>query len=198
VSVDLSDFLPAYLTEVEELLSAANAHLLSLETAVRQRSASPRTVRELFRALHTIKGLSAMVDVEPIVSIAHGMETALRHADQAGGRLSEASIEPMMEGLRAIEQRVRQLAAGTPVSEAPRGLLERLEGMEGPAGGGARQQEASTTLQLEPALAAKLTASRPGGARSGWTTCPRPGGPPRGSPSTACASASASWERSSR
>ncbi len=159
MSVDLTDFLPAYLSEVEELLSVANAHLLSLEAAARQRSASPRTVRELFRALHTIKGLSAMVDVEPIVSIAHGMETALRHADQAGGRLSEASIEPMMEGLRAIEQRVRQLSEGTPVTEPPRGLLERLEGLEDPVRGQARSQDSSATLQLEPALAAKLSAS---------------------------------------
>ncbi len=159
MSVDLADFLPAYLTEVEELLSIANAHLLSLETAARQRSASPRKVRELFRALHTIKGLSAMVDVEPIVVISHEMETALRHADQAGGRLPEASIEPLMEGLRAIEQRVRQLATGAPVTEAPRGLLERLEALEGPGRGPTRQQEAPATLQLEPALAAKLSAS---------------------------------------
>lgn len=159
MSVDLADFLPAYLTEVEELLSAANAQLLALETAARQRSASPRTVRELFRALHTIKGLSAMVDVEPIVSIAHWMETALRHADQAGGRLPEASIEPMMEGLRAIEQRVRQLATGGHVSEASRGLLERLEALEGPLRGHPGPQATSATLQLEPALAAKLSAS---------------------------------------
>jgi two-component system chemotaxis sensor kinase CheA len=158
VSVDLADFLPAYLTEVEELLSAANAQLLALETAARQRSASPRTVRELFRALHTIKGLSAMVDVEPIVSIAHWMETALRHADQAGGRLPEASIEPMMEGLRAIEERVRQLATGAHVSEAPRGLLERLEALEG-AVRGHPGQEGTSTLQLEPTLATKLSAS---------------------------------------
>ncbi len=159
MSVDLADFLPAYLTEVEELLSIANAHLLALETAARQRSASPRKVRELFRALHTIKGLSAMVDVEPIVLISHEMETALRHADQAGGRLAEASIEPLMEGLRAIEQRVRQLATGAPVAEAPRALLERLEALEGPGRGQTRQQEAPATLQLEPALAAKLSAS---------------------------------------
>jgi two-component system chemotaxis sensor kinase CheA len=159
VSVDLADFLPAYLTEVEELLSAANAQLLALEIAARQRSASPRTVRELFRALHTIKGLSAMVDVEPIVSIAHWMETALRHADQAGGRLPESSVEPMMEGLRAIEQRVRQLATGAQVSEAPRGLLERLEAMEGPVQAHPGQQGTSATLQLEPALATKLSAS---------------------------------------
>jgi len=159
VSVDLADFLPAYLTEVEELLSAANAQLLALETAARQRSASPRTVRELFRALHTIKGLSAMVDVEPIVSIAHWMETALRHADQAGGRLPEASVEPMMEGLRAIEQRVRQLATGAHVSEAPRELLERLEALEGTGRGHPGQQGTSAMLQLEPALATKLSAS---------------------------------------
>lgn len=160
MSVDLADFLPAYLTEVEELLSAANAQLLALETAARQRSASPRTVRELFRALHTIKGLSAMVDVEPIVSIAHWMETALRHADQAGGRLPEASVEPMIEGLRAIEQRVRQLATGAQVSEAPRELLERLEALEGPARGHPPgQQGTAATLHLEPALAAKLSAS---------------------------------------
>ncbi len=158
MSVDLADFLPAYLTEVEELLATANTHLLALETAARQRSASPRTVRELFRALHTIKGLSAMVDVEPIVSIAHWMETALRLADRAGGRVPEASIEPLLEGLRAIEQRVRQLAGGKPVTAAPAGLLERLERLdsEAPSHAGGR---ASPSLELPPGLASKLSAA---------------------------------------
>jgi two-component system, chemotaxis family, sensor kinase CheA len=159
VSVDLADFLPAYLTEVEELLGAAHAHLLALETVVRQRGTSPRTVRELFRSLHTIKGLSAMIDVEPIVSIAHWMETALRHANQAGGRLPEASIEPLIEGLRAIEQRVRQLAASRPVSAVPPGLLERLEALEPLTSGHSGKRAAAVTLELEPSLAAKLTAA---------------------------------------
>ncbi|WP_224244870.1 chemotaxis protein CheA [Hyalangium gracile] len=159
MSVDLADFLPAYLTEVEELLGAANTHLLALETAARQRSASPRHVRELFRALHTIKGLSAMIDVETIVSIAHWMETALRQADHAGGRLPESSIEPLMEGLRAIEQRVRQLALGKPIAEVPRALLERLEALDLNAPGRASTQTASARLELEPTLAAKLSTS---------------------------------------
>ena len=159
MSVDLADFLPAYLTEVEELLGAANTHLLALEQVTRQRSASPRTVRELFRALHTIKGLSAMVDVEPIVSISHWMETALRYADQAGGRLPEASIEPLMEGLRAIEQRVQQLASGKTVSDAPKGLLDRLEGLEGTGQEKAAEMAASVRVELEPVLTAKLSAS---------------------------------------
>lgn len=158
MSVDLADFLPAYLTEVEELLGIANTQLLALETAAKQRSASPRTVRELFRALHTIKGLSAMVDVEPIVSIAHWMETALRHADHAGGRVPEANIEPLLEGLRAIEQRVHQLAAGKPVSTVPQGLLDRLERLD-TTEQGAQGGAAPARLELEPALAAKLSTS---------------------------------------
>ncbi|ADO68664.1 chemotaxis protein CheA [Stigmatella aurantiaca] len=154
--MDLADFLPAYLSEVEELMSAARAHLLALEKAVRQSVTRPRTVRDLFRALHTIKGLSAMIDVEPIVSIAHWMEAALRHADQAGGQLPDSSIELLLEGLSAIEQRVRQLAGGKPVGEAPRELLERLEGLESAAQGRTGPKPVAT-LELDPLLAQKVS-----------------------------------------
>lgn len=156
MSVDLADFLPAYLVEVEELLGTAHAHLLAMESAARLQTSNPRSARELFRALHTIKGLSAMVDVEPIVELAHAMETLLRQVNQAGGRLSEASIEPLMEGLRAIEQRVRQLADKKPVSPVRRGLMERLEGLEPNVQGGARPGAVPVSLALEPALVAKL------------------------------------------
>jgi two-component system chemotaxis sensor kinase CheA len=159
VSVDLADFLPAYLVEVEELLSTAHAQLLVLEAATRQRSAHPRAARELFRALHTIKGLSSMVDVEPIVELSHAMEAVLRQANQAGGRLLEASIEPLMEGLRAIEQRVRQLVEQKPVSAVPKGLMEQLEGLSLHTQGGVAAEARSVSLRLEPALAAKLTAA---------------------------------------
>lgn len=156
-SVDLADFLPAYLAEAEELLVAAHRHLLAVEASVRRGAAHPRAVRELFRALHTIKGLSAMVDVEPIVAIAHWMETSLRHADRAGGRLPEASVEPLMEGLREIEQRVRQLAAGKQATPVPAGLLERLEALEALALGTGPAKSAPVVLDLDATLAARLS-----------------------------------------
>ncbi|QSQ22188.1 chemotaxis protein CheW [Pyxidicoccus parkwayensis] len=156
-SVDLADFLPAYLAEAEELLGAAHRHLLAVEASVRRGLAHPRAVRELFRALHTIKGLSAMVDVEPIVSIAHWMETSLRLADRAGGRLPEASVEPLMEGLREIEGRVRQLAAGKQAAPVPAGLLERLEALETAASGTGPTKPASAALDLDAALSSRLS-----------------------------------------
>ncbi|HZI11661.1 MAG TPA: Hpt domain-containing protein, partial [Myxococcus sp.] len=158
-SVDLADFLPAYLAEAEELLGAAHRHLLAVEASVRRGSPHPRAVRELFRALHTIKGLSAMVDVEPIVAIAHWMETSLRHADRAGGRLPEASVEPLMEGLREIEQRVRQLGAGKAATPVPAGLLERLEALETAVLGTAPGKAAPAVLDLDAALASRVSAA---------------------------------------
>ncbi|WP_426755570.1 chemotaxis protein CheA [Myxococcus sp. Y35] len=159
-SVDLADFLPAYLAEAEELLGTAQRQLLAMEASIRRGLAHPRAVRELFRAVHTIKGLSAMVDVEPIVDIAHWMETCLRHADRAGGRLSEASVEPLLEGLREIEQRVRQLAAGKPAASVSAALLSRLEALElegAPGAGGTKGGAAA--LALEESVASRLSAA---------------------------------------
>ncbi|MFY2560950.1 chemotaxis protein CheA [Corallococcus terminator] len=157
-SVDLADFLPAYLAEVEELLDSAHRHLMAVEASARRGAAHPKSVRELFRALHTIKGLSAMVDVEPIVAISHWMEASLRHADQSGGRLPESSVEPLMEGLRAVEQRMRQLASGKDAAPVPPGLLERLEalGVSSPVVPGAAPAVAAT-LDENLALASRLT-----------------------------------------
>ncbi|QQR44134.1 chemotaxis protein CheW [Myxococcus xanthus] len=158
-SVDLADFLPAYLAEAEELLGMGHRQLLAMEASIRRGLPHPRAVRELFRAVHTIKGLSAMVDVEPIVDIAHWMETCLRHADRAGGRLPEASVEPLMEGLREIEQRVRQLAAGKQAAPVPPGLLARLEALDAEgAPGGSVAKATPAALALEEAVASRLSA----------------------------------------
>jgi two-component system, chemotaxis family, sensor kinase CheA len=156
---EFAEFLPAYLAEVDELLASAQKDLLAVEDAVRKGAAQPRAVRELFRALHTLKGLSAMVDVEPIVSLAHWMEASLRLADQSGGRLPESSVEPLVEGLRAIEQRVRQLGAGKEASPAPRGLLERLEGLGQQVRDAAPPRTRPAALDAEAAFVARLAPS---------------------------------------
>ncbi len=154
--VDLSDFLDAYLGEVDEHLVTSNAQLLELERALRAGEPTLRPVRELFRALHTIKGLSAMVGVEPVVTIAHRLETALRNADRAGGRLPEGAIDAMLQGVAAIEQRVKALAAGKPVTVPPASLLVALDTLEEPAP--APRAASTPSLTIEPAVDAKLAA----------------------------------------
>lgn len=151
-ALDVNEFVAGYLVEVEEHLSASTANLLAAEAALRAGESNPRAIRELFRSLHTIKGLSAMVGVEPIVDIAHAMETVLRAADRAAGSLSTSSIEVLLRGLRAIEERTRALAGKRPVPPAAPALLDALSALDLAAS----PSPPAPTINADPEILAKL------------------------------------------
>ncbi|WP_437562065.1 chemotaxis protein CheA [Sorangium sp. So ce542] len=151
-ALDVNEFVAGYLVEVEEHLSASTANLLAAEAALRAGESNPRAVRELFRSLHTIKGLSAMVGVEPIVDIAHAMETVLRAVDRAAGSLSATSIEVLLRGLRAIEERTRALAGKQPVPPAAPALLDALSALDLAAA----PSPPAPTISADPEILAKL------------------------------------------
>ena len=154
--VDLQEFRAAYIAEADEQLAIANAKLLLAEAAHRAKKRDPRSVRDLFRALHTLKGLSSMVGIEPVVAIAHQLETVLRTADRSGGALGDGAIDTLLRGARAIELRVRALERGAPVAAAPAALLAALAQLEDGNDATAPSRRRSQDLDLDPALAAKL------------------------------------------
>ncbi len=124
--VDLHEFLGEFIVESEEIVATANGLLLEIEVALGAGTARPRAVRDLFRALHTLKGLAGMIGVEPIVEIAHALETLLRAADSAGGTLHRAAVEVALQGVAAIAERVRAVAEHRTVAGAPALLLEAI------------------------------------------------------------------------
>ncbi len=153
-TADLKEFISAYLVEAEEHLAVANTQLLAIESAQRAGEANPRAVRETFRSLHTIKGLSAMVGIEPIVAIAHRMETFLRDFDRSGGIVPQPAVDALLRGVRAIEQRVTALARGDSAAVPSEELLQALDSLGLAAAPTGALSEA--TLDLDPALLAKL------------------------------------------
>ena len=151
---DRAEFVTGYLAEVEEHLQNANAQLLRLEAALSRGESQLRMVRELFRALHTVKGLSAMVGIEPIVEIAHELETLLRLHDQSSRPLSGAAMELLFRGVRAIEVRVGAFAQHKPIEAAPQELLAALSTQLTNAQGGHVKSERG--VSLPPLLDDKL------------------------------------------
>lgn len=154
MTVEREAFLDGYLAEVEEHLAAIARHLIAIERAPAQ--PQPRAMRDIYRALHTIKGLSAMIGVDAIVAISHAMEGIARAADQAGGRLPAGAVDLLSQGMRAIEQRMRSVAARKLVAAAPTTLLDALGAL-------AERPVAAAPplppLHLDPVVAEKLTAS---------------------------------------
>lgn len=154
-SLDRDEFTAGYLIEADEHVRSAVANLLAVEQALRSAAPQHRLVRELFRSLHTLKGLSAMVGIDPIVDLAHEMETILRDADRSSGKLTAAAVELLLKGVRAIEQRISAFAKKKPVPAAPRKLLEALADLQ--AGADAAPVSSAGTVQLDSELLAKLS-----------------------------------------
>lgn len=124
--VDLQEFVGGFVAEAVELVAAANEALKEIEAANAANTTRPKSVRDLFRALHTIKGLAGMIGVEPIVELAHAMETLVRAAERSGGRLRAGAVEVSIQGVQAINDRVRAVAEQRPVAPAPERLLAAL------------------------------------------------------------------------
>lgn len=128
MSLDLKEFVAGFVLEADEHLHLVNKNLVSVADALKRGKADPRSIRELFRSLHTIKGLASMVGASPIVDISHEMESILRAADRAGGRLPESCMDLLLRGTRAIEERVQSITKvgvnGIPI--APSQLIEAL------------------------------------------------------------------------
>jgi signal transduction histidine kinase len=101
-------------------------------------------VRDLFRALHTLKGLAGMMGVQPIVELAHAFETVVRAADQAGGRLSARAVELGLHCVRAIAERVRSVADNVPIAAAPEALIDELARVDGAEAGSATTSRFAT------------------------------------------------------
>ncbi|MBK7859120.1 MAG: chemotaxis protein CheW [Archangiaceae bacterium] len=150
--LDVSEFITGYLAEADEHLTNASTLLVSLDATMRRRETNPKAVRELFRALHTLKGLSAMVGAEPIVDLAHEMETLLKLGDKAGGKLPESSVDLLLKGVKAIEERVKALKAKKPLEPAPKALVDALAALRVDA----PTSTPAAALSLDPELSAKL------------------------------------------
>lgn len=151
----LQEFVSAYVLEAEEHLETASTQLLAIEAALRSGGGNLRALREAFRALHTIKGLSAMVGVEPVVVIAHRMEALLRSSDRRGSRLPLEAIDVLLNGVRAIQTRVRAFGEGKPVAQPDAELVRALDALDTESSG---ELAPLPALELEPSLAAKLGA----------------------------------------
>jgi two-component system chemotaxis sensor kinase CheA len=136
-TVDLREFVGGFIAESDQLVASAIAGLLEIEQANARGELRPKTIRDLFRALHTLKGLAGMMGIQPIVELAHTFETIVRAADQAGGKLSARAVELGLLAVRAIAERVRAVADDKPIAPPPEALIDELARVDASSGDGA-------------------------------------------------------------
>ena len=97
--MELSQYAELFLSESREHVSAINHLLLTLEGDPRSRDA----VEGLFRAVHTIKGMSATMGYRAVADLAHEMEELLDGVRQGRVTPDAALVDTLFAACDALE-----------------------------------------------------------------------------------------------
>lgn len=138
MNLDLSEYMGAYIDGARENLDTMDKCLLSLE----QNPANLDAIEEIFRAAHTLKGMSATMGFEKIAHLTHEMESILdklrTHQIQVTTAVIDAVFETFDVLRTLVNDSIEQTDSGIDLSE----LSAKLSSFAGSNGAAAK---ASTT-----------------------------------------------------
>lgn len=122
----LSDFV----SEAQENIEALDRDLLRLEDTRHGQEADPDTLNAVFRAAHSLKGLSAMFGVERMTKLAHALEDRLDDVRMGRQPLDPRTLDLLLAAPGLFGRIIGEEAAQKPAetAEAAADLAARLRG----------------------------------------------------------------------
>jgi two-component system chemotaxis sensor kinase CheA len=121
--VSVNEYLNLFLEEAREHLQILNDELLKLE----QNPADKGAVDEIFRAAHTLKGMSATMGYEKIAELTHKMENILDELRESKIVFSENLSELLFKCVDALETMVENVATENSEKFNISGILNDLK-----------------------------------------------------------------------
>jgi two-component system chemotaxis sensor kinase CheA len=148
-----ASFMDDYFAEADEHLVAVRRSLLALEGAL-DSNPPPAPLEELFRSFHSLKGISAMVELREAELLAHHMESCLRGVRQGDLRLTSATFDLLVDGVRMLEHVIaaRRASTAPPSIDAIVGKLEVLAQSREGAAGAAASAPNDSPIEATPAV----------------------------------------------
>jgi two-component system chemotaxis sensor kinase CheA len=118
-------FLDDYFAECDEHLTAARGVLLILEQAAGKPGVERVAIEDLFRFFHSLKGISAMVELHPAEQLAHHLEHYLRAVRSRDLPVTPEGIEALLDGTQRLEDVIHAHQVHGP-QPATDDILERV------------------------------------------------------------------------
>jgi two-component system chemotaxis sensor kinase CheA len=151
------ELLDDFYAECDELLGRVRGGLAQLERSVAEGSALPGSFDELFRAVHSLKGIAAIAGLHSLEQLAHAMEDVLRAITKGTRAASPPLLDVLLRATQALEglAQAHRSGASAPAVEP---LLAELgatagDGAARPAGSDRGVDPSAATATL-PAVAA--------------------------------------------
>lgn len=123
--MDLARYADLFLTESREHVSAINHLLLELERA----PTAPEPLSAIFRAVHTMKGMSATMGYEAIAALSHELETVLDAVRRGERTINPMVMDVLFEAADVLETSIEQAVRGQDSSAEAAPVIGRLRAM---------------------------------------------------------------------
>ena len=121
--MDMSPYRDLFISEARSHLSVFSELIVSLEDF----SGDPAAIDELFRHVHSLKGMAATMGYEQIVEIAHLMEDHLGRIRSGEFQLLPPLADLLLEGSDALAHQVSLIESGSDSIGDTAGISERLK-----------------------------------------------------------------------
>lgn len=122
----MSDLRDEFLSEAQEIVESLSRDLLLLDQAHKDASPAQELVNEVFRAVHTLKGIAGMFGYGRLGEVAHALEDLLDDLRLGRQDLSAELLDVLFDGVEVFQR----LLAESPDSEVSEvdivGFLEQL------------------------------------------------------------------------
>src|SRR5512138_3039215 len=127
--VDTSRYAELFLTESQDNLSAINHALLELERT----PTAKEPVGALFRAVHTVKGMSATMGYAKVAELSHELETLLDLVRRGEQPVTAALMDALFAAADTLERSIELSVAGREDELDATAAIAALRAAAGPA-----------------------------------------------------------------
>jgi len=143
-----------FFSETQEIVEGFGRDLLALDEAQRAGRAEPELVNDIFRAVHTLKGLAGLFGAARISTLSHELEELLDDLRLGKVELSAEVLDVLFKSVELYSKLLQSEKEGT---EAPGGEVDELVRSVRRATGGGGAPSPFGQYDLDPGLLAVLT-----------------------------------------
>jgi two-component system chemotaxis sensor kinase CheA len=124
---DISQFKDMYISEAREYLTSLNNNLLKLEKEPQNLD----VLNEIFRIAHTLKGMSATMGFDNVVTLSHRMESLLDKLRKKNLEVDQYIIDLLFKGLDTLEKLIEDISLNSTDKNVPiKEILDEIDSIE--------------------------------------------------------------------
>lgn len=145
MKMDMSQYLDVFLEESKEHLESLNQKLLELE----KHSQDISVLNEIFRAAHTLKGMSSTMGFEDLADLTHHMENVLSDLKEGMLEVNSQVVDVLFQCFDRIQMIIDRIESGNSGAMDNSELISLLENIKKGTGSFGAADQASATLEAE-------------------------------------------------